>query len=274
MADLDAIVVTYNSEPWVDRLLGSVGDVRTIVVDNASADGTLAALARHDVEVIANNDNRYLSPAWNQGLELSDAPYVVLLNPDCEILTPGWDKTLAAFFEAHPDVGIIGPRLVREDGSPYLTGWPFHTKRWFLSLALHINVIRERLHRPKEWRWEPEWQRDTQRDVDVVEGACMVIRREMLDRIGGVDEGFQFFYEEDDLCFRARRAGYRVVFDPEVEIIHASGASRETVDPASYYQHIEDGFYRLAEKQQGRVFALLVRAIRRSIWRLGHLVSP
>lgn len=260
--DLDVIVVTYNSGTWVDRLIPSIGDARTIVVDNASTDGTLRALERYDVEVIANTENRYLSPAWNQALARSSAPYVVLLNPDCEVLTPGWTDKIVALFEEQRDIGIIGVRLLDLDGTVSYHAGAFRSKWWALSQALYIPAIRARLHITKDPRWNPTWERDTFREVDVVSGACLAIRREMLERIGGIDEGFLLYWEENDLCIRSQRAGYRTVLLPDVEIAHAIGASVQQVDPLALKPIMEASLDRYFSKHHGRWFAALVHAIR------------
>lgn len=244
-------------------MLDSIGDVRTIVVDNASLDGTLAALRRHDVEVIANAENRMLSPAWAQGLERSDADYVALVNPDCEILTKGWADKLEAFLEAHPDVAIVAPRLLDPDGAVQFSCHEFRSKAWAISQVMLLPGIRAKLGRPKEWRWEPGWPRDTLRDIDVLSGAFLVIRRSALDAIGGIDQGFTLYWEEDDLCLRARRAGYRNVLHPEVEVIHAWAQSTRQVDSSVLEPHIRNGFDRYFAKHHGRAFATSLRAIRK-----------
>jgi len=242
---MDVIVVTYNSLPWVERLLPTLGDVRTIVVDNASTDGTRDAMRRHDVELIENTENRYLSPAWQQGLERSRSRYVTLLNPDCEVDTPGWADELTAYLDEHPDVGIVGPRLLNADGSVQHTVFPLATRR--LALRIAVGLL---LPQPVE--------PDSVQDVPVVSGACLVLRRAMLDEIGGIDVDYKLYWEEGDLCFRAWRAGWRVVYDPDVTLTHAGAHATAEVDPADrsrLFTESRDHFY---AKHFGRWFVGLL----------------
>ncbi|MGZ4149711.1 MAG: glycosyltransferase family 2 protein [Actinomycetota bacterium] len=229
-ADLAVVIVNYNAGEWLERCLGSLherrGDVvlDVVVVDNASVDGSArAALSAHPwARLIENPRNVYLSPAWNQGARATTAPYLLFLNPDTE----WWRGTLAdyvAIARANPRTGIVGPLLRNSDGSVYPSGRPFPNVLHAVAHAFASVFTRDN---PWTRRYELEgWDRATERSVDWVSGACMLMPREAYDAIGGFDEGFPLYGEELDVASRLRDAGWSVLFTPAVEVIHEVGVS-------------------------------------------------
>ena len=230
-AELAIVIVNYNTRGYLERCLETLethrGEITTdvLVIDNASRDGShLRAVAAHPwARLIENPRNIYLSPAWNQGIKASSAPYVLLLNPDAE-----WHLgTLAdyvAVARANPKAGIVGPAIRNPDGSMYPSGRPLPNMmdavgHAFLSPFVPTNPFTRRYHMQG-------WDRTTERIVDWVSGACMLIPRVALDEVGLFDEGFPLFAEELDMATRLRSAGWSVLFTPKVEIIHAIGISR------------------------------------------------
>jgi len=226
--DLAVVIVNYETGDWLARCLASIeaarGDITAdvIVIDNASRDGSADAADTTGVRLIRNRTNRYLSPAWNQGAAEVDAPFVLFLNPDTE-----WFKgTLADLLDAarrHPRAGIVGPMLRNPDGTIYPSGRRFPSLANAVGHAFVSPISRDnRFTR----RYEMEgWDRTTEREVDWVSGACMLFRRAAFDAMHGFDEAFPLYAEELDIATRLRDAGCRVVFTPEVEVIHAVGVS-------------------------------------------------
>ena len=229
-AELAIVIVNYNAGTYLDRCLASVqthrGEMTTdvLVIDNASSDGShAAAAAAHPwARLIENPHNAGLSSAWNQGIRETRAPFILFLNPDAEI----WRGTLAdyvAVAQSHPRVGIVGPMIRNSDGSVYPSGRPFPgildaLGHGFLGGFAPKNPFSRRYHMQG-------WDRSTERSIDWVSGACMLIRREALDQTGGFDEGFFLYGEELDVATRMAAAGWEVLFTPEVEFLHEVGVS-------------------------------------------------
>jgi len=230
-AELAVIIVNYNTGDYLERCLASLdthrGDVGidVVVIDNASVDGShTRAIAAHPwARLIENHENIYLSPAWNQGIRATDAPYVLLLNPDTE----WWVGTLAdyvAVARAHPRAGIVGPMIRNLDGTVYPSGRPLPSVvdavgHGFVGPIMPDNRFTRRYHMEG-------WDRTTEREVDWVSGACMLLPRKVFEDVGMLDEAFPLFAEELDMATRLRDAGWSVLYTPDVEVLHALGISR------------------------------------------------
>jgi len=230
-AELAVIIVNYNTGDYLERCLASLdthrGDVGidVLVIDNASVDGShTRAIAAHPwARLIENRENIYLSPAWNQGIRATDAPYVLLLNPDTE----WWVGTLAdyvAVARAHPRAGIVGPMIRNLDGTVYPSGRPLPSVvdavgHGFVGPIMPDNRFTRRYHMEG-------WDRTTEREVDWVSGACMLLPRKVFEDVGMLDESFPLFAEELDMATRLRDAGWSVLYTPDVEVLHALGISR------------------------------------------------
>jgi N-acetylglucosaminyl-diphospho-decaprenol L-rhamnosyltransferase len=227
-AALAVVIVNYNTGPWLERCLRSLdaarGDlaVDVVVIDNDSHDGSAKAAERAGVRLVRNPTNRYLSPAWNQGARATDAPYLLFLNPDTEWFH-GTLSDLVRVARAHPQAGIVGPMIRNPDGTAYPSGRRFPSLGNAVGHAFVSPFTRDN---PFTRRYEmDDWDRTTERDVDWVSGACMLLPRAALDAVGGFDDGFPLYGEELDIASRLRDAGWSVLFTPEVEIIHAVGVS-------------------------------------------------
>ena len=228
--DLAVVIVNYDTGPYLARCLASLashrGDVATevLVIDNASHDGshTAAVSAHPEVRLIENPVNVYLSPAWNQGARETTAPYLLFLNPDAEIFS----GTLADYVRVareHPEAGIVGPMIRNPDGTVYASGRRFPS---VVDAAFHAVLSPFTRSNPFTRRYELDgWDRATERTVDWVSGACMLMPREAYDAVGGFDEAFPLYAEELDIATRLRDAGRAVLFTPEVEVLHAIGVS-------------------------------------------------
>ena len=229
-APLAVVIVNYNTGVFLEKCLRSIerhkGDIEAdvLVIDNASHDGSHErAVAAHPwVRMIENPTNVYLSPAWNQGLRETTAPWVLLLNPDAEL----WDGTLADYVriaDDHPQAAVVGPIVRNADGSMYPSGRTFPSITDAVGHAFLGPFSRNnRFTR----RYELDgWDRTTPKVVDWVSGACMLMRRTALDQVGGFDEGFPLYAEELDMATRLGEAGWEVLFTPEVEVLHEGAVS-------------------------------------------------
>jgi N-acetylglucosaminyl-diphospho-decaprenol L-rhamnosyltransferase len=229
--DLAVVIVNYNAGHYLSRALRSAfesaGDagLDVVVVDNASTDRSAdeAVAAHPEVRLIRNAENAGFARAVNQGIRATAAPYILLLNPDAEILS----GTLAGFMKVareHPRAGAIGPVVRDPDGGIY----PSARKVPTLGEALGHSFLG--LFRPEN-RFSraytmAEWDHRSERSVEWVSGSCMLIRREALDEVGLMDDAYFFAVEDVDLCTRLRHAGWEVLFSPELEVLHQVGISR------------------------------------------------
>ncbi|HEY3396319.1 MAG TPA: glycosyltransferase family 2 protein [Armatimonadota bacterium] len=243
MTPLDVVIVTYNVRelllPCLDSLDGP--SPRVIVVDNASADGTVEALrsGAPQVMVLANTENVGFARANNQALRLVAERYVCLLNPDT-VVRPGALARLVETLEAHPTLGLVGPKLLNPDGSLQSAGLRFPTLG---SLAGQLIPWERRPRRPRASRGEDGGAVE----CDWVIGACMVMRRELLDQVGLLDETYFMYGEEKDLCYRAKQAGWGVACVPSAEVIHYGGQSAEQVPVQSYLAYLDSQFHFLGK---------------------------
>ena len=230
--ELTVIMVSYNTAALTLAALRTLyaettrTTFRCVLFDNASADGSAEAVAREfpQVELIASAENLGFARANNVVAAQARTPWLLLLNPDTEVQDGAVD-TLMDFARSHPQGGIWGGRTVFRDGSlniascwGRITPWSVFCKTFGLSAVF-----------PKSERFNPEaygdWQRDTVREVDIVVGCFLLIRRELWDELGGFDLKYYMYGEEADLCLRARERGWRPMITPDAQIMHIVGAS-------------------------------------------------
>lgn len=200
-------------------------ETEILVVDNASTDDSVAAVRQRfpEVRLICNAKNRGFAAAANQGLAAATGEYLLLLNPDT-LLPPDALAKLLAAAEAHPEAGIIAPKLLNPDGTLQESCRRFPTP----TAALFRHTLLGRLFPRNRWAAEyvmAEWAHDEPREVDWASGACLLIRRSVYETIGPLDEGFFWGSEDVDYCYRAHKAGYRVLYVPQPAIVHKIGAS-------------------------------------------------
>ena len=230
MTDIGVVVVNYNAGDHLLRCVESVqahaGDavVELVIVDNASRDGSMVRLAEMHphVQRVENRDNRGFAAAVNQGIHSTTAPYVFVLNPDAEI-TGGTLAGLLKLADDRPRAGAIGP-LVRDlDGSLYPSARKVPTIGEAVGHAfLHPFNPENRFSRAYTMA---AWDRASEREVSWVSGSCVLLRRAALEEIGLFDDGYFMYAEDADLCTRLRRAGWTVLFTPELEVTHERGVS-------------------------------------------------
>jgi len=222
--DVTVVVVTHDALQWIDRCLESVRGYETIVVDNASSDGTAAHVRERfpDVRVI-EEENRGMGGGNNVGMRAADGRFFFLLNSDAWVVGDGVDR-LAAIADERPDVAVVAPRLLNVDGTLQrsVRGDP---TLW--RLATEYLFVRKLA--PNSPRLNPLYvggfEHDETREVDWVYGAALLVRREAADTVGLFDEDFFMFSEETDWMYRFRSAGWKVVFTPDAEVVHVGAAS-------------------------------------------------
>lgn len=190
------------------------------MVDNASVDGTPAMLTEDfpDVHVVANRENLGYSRAVNQAIRAATGRYVLILNPDIEVI-PGAIDELARHLDAHPDTGIAGGKLLNPDGSLQYSCRTFYTLFTLLHRRTPIgrlfpnsSVVRDHLML--------DWDHESVREVDWMLGACLMVRNEAIRDVGLMDERFFMYFEDVDWCYRMKQHGWKVVYVPGARMKH------------------------------------------------------
>jgi len=229
---ISVVVVNWNTRELLRRCLGSIYatvppiSFDVIVVDNASEDGSADMVAEQfpAAELIRSESNVGFSAGNNLGLRRASGRYVMLLNPDAELL-PGAVREMVQFADAHPRVAVVGPKLLNADGSLQKNGRTF-TSLWREVLGLtKLYRIWARFNRKADWGREDF---DVPAQVDEVSGACMLVRKSVIDEVGLLDERFFMYYEEVDWCRRMKQARWEVHYLPSARIIHhwSAGAKK------------------------------------------------
>lgn len=275
MVDLSVVIVNWNVCELLRCCLCSLLypqpeiELELIVIDNGSTDGSVEMVRREFpvVHLIANSDNRGFPAANNQGLAVARGRYVLLLNPDTEVVGDAL-STLVAFADAHPDVGIVGPQLLYPDGrvQPSRRRFPTLATAFFESTWLQPYAPRRLLER----YYVSDRPDDIPQDVDWLCGAALMARSEAIAQVGPMDEGFFMYSEELDWCRRFKEAGWRIVYLPAARVIHYEGKSSEQVLPARHV-HFQTSKVRYFRKYHGPLVAEALRLFLLSnyLWQMG-----
>lgn len=253
MIRVSIVIVSYNTVDILDQCLESIErcesdyQLDVIVVDNGSHDGSpdLVAERYPGVRLIRNSDNLGFSKASNQGIRISDADYILLLNSDTVVL-PGSIDRVVEYLAANPTAGVVGCKVLKPDGSldqPCRRSFPTPANSLYQRLGLTRLFPRSRRFGAYYVSYlDP----DVLAEVDCVMGAYMMIRRAVVDDIGLLDEECFFYAEDIDYCYRAKQAGWRVVYFPAATIIHHRGAStaKNRLRATTYFHQSMLIFYR------------------------------
>ena len=230
--ELSVVIVNYNVRDFLVQTISSlfssssIDAIEIIVVDNNSHDGSQEHITAlfPSVTWIGLDTNVGFGSACNRGARKARAPHLLMLNPDTIVSSDTIQKALA-FFNAHPDAGIVGPKILNEDGS-----FQFQCRRSFptpLNALSHFTGLSTLFPDSKVFgayslTWAPI---DEQREVDAVSGACLFITTDLYTQIGGFDEAFFMYGEDIDLCMQVKKRGYKVYYSPQSYIIHFKGKS-------------------------------------------------
>jgi hypothetical protein len=212
-----------------------LADLQLVVVDNASEDGSADAIEKEfpEIKLIRNAANRGFAAACNQGILSSDGDLVLLLNSDTEIFDQSLDIVLD-FLSKNKEIGLAGGAMLGADMIPQNSCQPFPTYSNLIfskkSLLTGLNSVRNKF---REFRKVP----DVVTDVDALAGGFLFIRRDVLDRIGLLDERFFFYVEDIDLAKRVWADGWRVTYIPQARVIHIGGTSVASHPEKTYWWH-------------------------------------
>ncbi len=230
--DVSIVIVSYNGRDYLRRCLASVHQhtcdiaFEVIVVDNASQDGTPQMVAAEfpQVTLVRRSTNGGFARGVNEGIARARGEAFFVLNPDSEITTNVLVPMLA-YLRAHPDVGILAPKLLDVDGILQLScrAFPSFAVALFNRYSLATKLLRK--NRLSRRYLMTDFDHNRIADVDWVSGACWLLPRRAYERIGPLDEAYFWSIEDVDYCQRAFRAGLRVVYFPEATVIHHIGRS-------------------------------------------------
>ena len=263
--DLDVVIVSYRSRELLRACLDSLrrhppaGPLKVIVVDNGSGDGTAEMIRGQypEVELIASPTNLGFAAATNLGARTGSATFVLALNPDTAVTEGALDTVLRAL-ESHPEVAVVGPRLVRADGSldhaakrSFPT--PLSALGYFTGLGRRAG-IRGRL----AGYTAPDVEAGP---VDAVNGAFMLMRRSTFEAAGGFDEGYWMYMEDLDLCYRFDEARWVTWYEPSATVVHVKAGTTGPVRAPRLTYAFHYGMYRFYRKHYAAQKSRIVNAV-------------
>lgn len=260
---LSIVVVNWNTRDLLANCLRSIGGGGTldvVVVDNASSNGSAAMVEQEfpEARLITNERNLGFASAANQGICLSKSRYLLLLNSDTQVGEQAL-RGMMRFMDEHPEAGAMGPRLVLPDSSPqpYSFGCD-PTLGYLLRRGLNLLLREGYLH---------DWGMEEIREVDWVSGASIMLRRKALEEIGLLDENFFLYFEDNDLCLRLRQKGWKVYFNPIIEVVHLGGESLVKNEPAraEYYYSLLYFYSKHYGKLKTAILTILLPLYRRLV---------
>jgi hypothetical protein len=265
--DLSIIIVNWNVRDLLEACLHSIERslsqspalrAEVIVIDSASADGSVDMIRSWfpEVRLLAAEENIGFTRGNNIGFEIAGGRHLLMLNPDTEIHADALAQ-MAAYLDAHPDVGIVGPHTLNSDGTHQSTRRRFPTVRlaffestWFQGYAPRALL---------DHFYARDLADDATAEVDWVQGSALMARREVVEQIGGLDPGYVMYSEELDWCRRAKQAGWRVMYLGTITITHHGGKSSDQVTARSHI-HFQSSKLRYFRKHHGRSAAAGLRA--------------
>ncbi|NTW52129.1 MAG: glycosyltransferase family 2 protein [Chlorobiaceae bacterium] len=228
------VIVSYNTRDILRNCLealyrhGTGSDMEVIVADNDSHDDSAAMVKEQfpKARLIANTKNLGFAAANNQAFLQARGRYIILLNPDAYI-GPSSLGNVVKFMDDHPECGLCGGKIISPEGrlEPSARRFPSPLSKLLTLSGLSARFPSSPLFNRHEFGG---FAHDTPMEVDWVPGTFTIIRKSMLDAIGAFDERFFIYYEETDLCLRARKAGWKIFFIPDAEVMHIGGACSKT----------------------------------------------
>jgi N-acetylglucosaminyl-diphospho-decaprenol L-rhamnosyltransferase len=240
--EVAAIIINRNTREYLRDCLASLaeqeylGGMSVWVVDNGSTDGSpeMVLSEFEGTNLVLNDENVGYARACNQGAANAGEPYLFFMNSDT-VVAPGAARAIVDYFEDHPRAGVVGPRILNEDGSlqfscrefPSINDAFLHA---FVGLFSAGNAASARYKKTA-------WPHDAEAQADWVSGCFMAVRREAFEAVGGFDEAYFMYVEDVDLCWRVWEAGWTVDYTPAAEVVHHIGMSSQAVPARMVFHH-------------------------------------
>ncbi len=259
------IIVNWNARELLEKCLlsiinaGSHFNFEIIIIDNASEDGSIEMMRKKfpRINLIANTKNLGFAAGVNQGIKQARGEYIVLLNPDVEIMESTVENLLEEF-EKSTDYGIVGGKIKNEDGSiqPSVRAFPDVFSQVLISLKLKHIFNSRAIGRYLAQNFDYE----KRQEVDQVMGAFFAIRRKVIEQIGMMDERFFLWFEEVDFCKRAKDAGWKIIYAPKTELVHLGGKSFGQISSAKRQMIFNKSLRHYMRKHKGPIvwFAFII----------------
>ncbi|HET9479724.1 MAG TPA: glycosyltransferase family 2 protein [Pyrinomonadaceae bacterium] len=273
--DLSIIIVNWNGGELLRRCVETIVSseprvtYEVVIIDNASSDDSLDQLkageaaksltAHQQLRIFNNSENRGFGAANNQAFDLTDSPFVFLLNLDAEV-HPGTIDTLMRTMLSDPKIGACGPKILTTDGSLQISAFFNPPRVWHtvLSQLKLYYLLPQRIR--GELLLGRHWDHNRQRSVPMLSGAAILARRQMIEEVGGFDERFHMYAEDNEWCWRITRTDWKLVFVPEAVVLHHGGQSsmkrwssdeklRVKLEAGFYFEHRVLPRWRLAANQ-------------------------
>lgn len=265
--DLSIIIVNWKVKELVLQLLASIFantkriSFEVFVIDNDSRDGSMELFKQQfpNVTVIANQKNLGFAGGCNQGIKLSRGAFVVLLNPDTELVDDSLDR-LVDWMRAHTEAGIASGKVLNTNRTIQRTirHFPSISSQTMILFKLHHIFPKSNTVRSYFWT---DFDYEKEQEVDQVIGAFFCIRRSVIEKIGIFDEEFFLWYEEVDFCKRAKEQGFKIIYTPVISIIHHGGESFGKVFAFKKQQYLNNSLKVYARKHFGKRGYLWFRII-------------
>jgi N-acetylglucosaminyl-diphospho-decaprenol L-rhamnosyltransferase len=294
--DVSIIIINWNGGSLLTRCVETVVSsspnvsYEIVIIDNASEDDSLAQLrssevaapliASQQLRIFNNSENRGFGAANNQGFALTDSPFVFLLNLDTEV-PPGTIDTLMSKLNADRTLGACGPKLLNSDGSLQVSVFFSPPRVWhtFLSQLWLYHLLPRRMRGELLLGWH--WNHDRERCVPMLGGAAILARREMIEQVGGFDERFHMYAEDNEWCWRISKSDWRLMFVPEAIVLHhGAHSSKKRWSPSDQLRvRLRAGFefehrvlprWRLAANQLANYLVVTVQIAGRKVLGIQH----
>ena len=245
MVDLSIIIVSYNTEELLRQCLESIYHCtkqiayEIFIVDNNSSDNTVHMVKKifPKVNLIVNTENKGFAAANNQAMRRAQGNSILLLNPDTRILGNAIDD-MVAFITSRNDIHALGCKLLNADMSLQPSVYRFPSLIPTISHILHLWIFKT-LKKSALLSSLVLTGYDKNHPVDCVRGACLLIKREVVDKIGYLDEDYFIYAEETDWCFRMKKAGLNVYYFADSQVVHYSGKSSNTNASELFVQRVK-----------------------------------
>jgi GT2 family glycosyltransferase len=264
--DLSIIIVNWNSKEYLRKCLASiraqpgVPDQEIVVIDSASHDGAGQMLAEHfpEVRFIQANRNLGFARANNDAFDVSTGRHVLFLNPDTEVVGSAV-ATMIERLRTLPDAGSVGCRLVNGDGTVQTSC--IQSMPTILNQVLDCEFLRARSLKSGLWGMAPLYtDRDQPSAVEAISGACVMLKREVFERVGRFSEDYFMYAEDMDLSYKVTQAGYRNYYLPSATVVHHGGGSSARAANNFSTVMLREAIWRFLRKTRGRAYALGYRA--------------